>query len=78
MKTILTLAFVLAAGLASATELKVPKGKTAMAKSPPPVVIPTAGSRDACLANVTSECEAKNWTKLGKMACYRVKSRKCR
>lgn len=76
MKTIITLAFVLAAGLAHASG-DPPKGKSAMAKSPPPVAQP-ADPKASCLARVAAECEAKNWTKLGKRACIRWKSRACR
>lgn len=79
MKTIITLAFVLAAGLAHASGDPVPKGKSAMAKSPPPAVQPApAETRDSCLVRVTSACGTANWTKLGKRACIRVKSRQCR
>lgn len=77
MKTIITLAFVLAAGLAHASG-DPPKGKQAMAKSPPPVTQPAPPSIDGCYRRVAAECEAKNWTKIGKRACYRVKSRACR
>lgn len=78
MKMIIALAFVLAAGAASATELPVPgKGKQPVATSPP-VVVPLAGTREACLRDVAVACDAKNWTRLGKFACYRVKKRACR
>ncbi len=64
MKTLITLAFVLAAGAAFATDLKVPgKSKQTMAKSPAPVVQTTPPEmQNACLARVAAECEAKNWT----------------
>ena len=78
MKKFLTLAFILAAGLAHASgDLAVPKGKSAMAKSPPPVA-QLGEPRDSCLAREKAKCEAANWTKLGKRACIRWKSRACR
>ena len=75
MKTLITLAFVLLAGPALATELAVPKLKPRPANAP---AAPTADPKAACLARKAAECEAKNWTWLGKQACYRVKSRACR
>ena len=78
MKTVITLAFVLAAVTSFATELKVPgKSKQTMAKSPPPAA-QAADPKASCLALVATECEAKNWTKIGKRACIRWKSRSCR
>jgi len=69
MRLLIISAFVLLGGVAMATELAVPK------KSAPPRA---AESKEACLAKVAAECEAKNWTKLGKRACLRFKSRRCR
>ena len=74
MKTIIALTFVLAAGFAHASgDPAVPKGKQAMAKSPPVVE-----TRDQCIAREKAKCEVANWTWLGKRACYRLKSRACR
>ena len=79
MKTIITLAFVLAASLAHASgDIPVPKGKAAMAKSPPVVVVQPGETRESCLARVTAKCEAATWTKLGKRACIRWRTRACR
>lgn len=75
MKTIIVFAFVLAASLAHASGDPVPKGKQAMAKSPPPVVVVPG---ETCAQRVTRECDVANWTKLGKRACIRWKSRQCR
>ncbi len=71
MKTIIALAFVCVSSMAFATELKVPTLRT---RAP---AVPVQTKAD-CLASKVAECEAKNWTWLGKRACYRVKSRSCR
>lgn len=82
MKTIIALALVLAATLAHASgDLAVPNGKQAMAKSPPPTVLvplTPAQLREACVARQTAKCEAATWTKLGKRACIRWRTRACR
>lgn len=75
MKTILTLAFILAAGLASATELKVPKGKVAMAKSPPPLVVIPG---ETCMQRVERACIVTHRTKLFTRACVRRNAYRCR
>ena len=74
MKTIIAFALVCVSSMAFATELKVPP-----LRSRAPAVQPTPPDpRNACLAGVLAECEAKNWTKIGKRACIRWKSRSCR
>lgn len=78
MKMLFTLAFVLAASFAHASgDMAVPK-KTAMAKSPPPVVVVPGETRDQCVARVTAKCDVATWTKLGKRACVRWRARACR
>jgi hypothetical protein len=79
MKTILALAFVLVAGLASATELKVPKGKTAMAKTPPPVVQPLPQiPGETCMERVKRACTITHRTRLFTAACVRRNAYRCR
>lgn len=78
MKLILTLAFILAAGLAHASG-DPPKSKSAMAKSPPPVVqTAPRETKEACIERETAKCEKATWTKLGKRACIRWRTRACR
>ncbi len=65
MKTIIALAFVLVASLASATELAVPKNKTAMAKSPPPVVRPLPViPGETCIQRVERICQYQHRRKV--------------
>lgn len=69
MKTvIIALAFICVSSVTFATELKIPSRSRA----------PQPATQSTCLARVLAECEAKNWTKIGKRACIRWKSRSCR
>ncbi len=69
MKTILILAFMLAAGLAHATDLKVPKGK--------PAPLPQIAG-ETCMQRVERACIATHRTKLFTRACVRRNAYRCR
>ena len=78
MKSLITLAFVLLAGSALATELKVPQ---LAPKREPVTVAPLPNlpeTKAACQVRIAAECESKNWTRLGKKACLHVRGRACR
>ena len=79
MKMLVTIAFVLAAASASATELPVPKGKAAMAKSPPPVVQPLPVIEgETCMQRVERACIITHRTKLFTRGCIRRNAYRCR
>lgn len=73
MKYIIALAFVLAATLAHASGDPAPKGRQAMAKSPPVVITPASPgeTREVCQARIKRECEDTRRTRLFTASCIR-------
>ncbi len=78
MKTILTLAFMLAAGSVLATELKVPQlaPKRVPVQSAPLPTLPE--TKEACQARIVAQCSGTHRTKLFTKACVYRNRYQCR
>jgi hypothetical protein len=81
MKTVAILAFVLCAGIASATELRVPqlapKREPVQVEQLPPVAVQLTAYA-ACMQRVTTQCGGTHRTKFFTRACVSRNRYQCR